>query len=73
MPPFISDHYLWLFDSCPPPGPGPGLPDPDNAKDHQQSADPRHAEPPYVDQASQPVPGKIRGSGGGLEGRDRRN
>lgn len=54
-------------------GSGPGLPDPEHPKGHQQPADTRHAKPPHVYQNSQPVTGKIPGSGGGLEGRDRGN
>lgn len=54
-------------------GPRPSLPDPDHAKVHQQPADTRHAKPHHVSQTSQPVAGEVPGSGGRLEGRDRRN
>lgn len=49
------------------PGVGPGLPDPEEARGHQQPFDEEHAKPRGVHQASESVAGTVPGPGGQLE------
>lgn len=56
-----------------PPGLGPGLPDPEEARGHQQPFDAHHEKPRDVHQAPESVAGKVPGPGGQLERGDRGN
>lgn len=55
------------------PGLGPGLPDPEEARGHQQPPDTEHAKPRGVHQAPESVAGEVPGQGGQLECGDRGN